>query len=186
MEINMENVLRALSSVLGIILACIFVASISNFKINEYKTQVSTLSEYDHPTAVHIEEELSCMALNIYREARGEPFEGKVAVAQVTMNRVAHEGFPDTVCAVVHEKNVFMKRVVCQFSWYCSSRNHVTPTNSIAYNESFEVAKKVMLEDFKLDSVKDAIYFHADTISPNWRYRQVAKIGAHIFYQDRS
>jgi len=61
----MENVLRALSSVLGIILACIFVASISNFKINEYKTQVSTLSEYDHPTAVHIEEELACMALNI-------------------------------------------------------------------------------------------------------------------------
>jgi spore germination cell wall hydrolase CwlJ-like protein len=186
MEINMENVLRVLSSVLGIVLACIFVASISNFKINEYKTQVSTLSEYDHPTAGHIEEELACMALNIYREARGEPFEGKVAVAQVTMNRVAHEDFPDTVCAVVHEKNVFMKQVVCQFSWYCSSRNHVTPTNSVAYAESFEVAKKVMLEDFRLDSVKDAIYFHADTISPNWRYQQVAKIGAHIFYQDRS
>lgn len=182
----MENLLRTLSGFLGIILVWIFVASISNFRIQEYKAQADVLAEYDHPTAGHIEEELACMALNIYREARGEPFEGKVAVAQVTMNRVAHKDFPDTVCAVVHEKNVFMKRVVCQFSWYCSSRNHMTPANSIAYNESYEVAKKVMLEDFRLDSVKDAIYFHADTISPNWRYHQVAKIGTHIFYEDRS
>lgn len=182
----MENVLKTLASLVGIILACVFVASISNFKIQEYKTQSNTLSDYDHPTAGHIAEELDCMALNIYREARGEPFEGKVAVAQVTMNRVAHKDFPDTVCAVVHEKNIFMKKVVCQFSWYCSNRNHMRPANSVAYNESYEVAKKVMLEDFRLDSVKDAIYFHADTISPNWRYHQVAKIGTHIFYEDRS
>ncbi len=42
-----------------------------------------------------------------------------------------------------------------------------------------------MLEDFRLESVKDAIYFHSDNISPNWKYKQVAKIGNHIFYADK-
>lgn len=181
----MENILKTLVSLIGIVIACIFVATISNFKINEYKEKSSTLTEYDHPTVGTIDEELACMALNIYREARGEPFEGKVAVAQVTMNRVKDADFPDTVCGVVHEKNIFMKKVVCQFSWYCTNRNHTRPANSVAYQESYEVAKKVMLENFELESVKDAMYFHADNISPNWNYQQVAKIGSHIFYAER-
>jgi len=185
MEINMENVLRALSSVLGIILACIFVASISNFKINEYKTQVSTLSEYDHPTTGHIEEELACMALNIYREARGEPFEGKVAVAQVTLNRVAHPAFPKDVCGVVHQKTVVMEKVICQFSWHCDSAARTRPVNKEAYNESYAVAKKVLLENFRLDILKDALYYHATYVNPRWPLEKIGKIGQHIFYRGK-
>ena len=41
-----------------------------------------------------------------------------------------------------------------------------------------------MLEGFRLDSITDALYYHADYVSPNWKYKRVAKIGAHIFYKD--
>jgi hypothetical protein len=47
---------------------------------------------------------------------QAEPFEGKVAVAQVTLNRVESGKFANTVCGVVYQKNVFYERVVCQFS----------------------------------------------------------------------
>ena len=181
----MENIMKTTYCMMGFILTAFFVSILANAKISEYQEQISLIEEYDFPTVSHIEQELNCMAMNIYREAAGEPFEGKVAVAQVTMNRVNHAKFPDTVCNVVYEKNVFMKRVVCQFSWHCSGKTRARPVNSRAYDESFEVAKKVMLEKFELESVKDAVYFHADTISPKWKYTQVAKIGAHIFYKER-
>jgi spore germination cell wall hydrolase CwlJ-like protein len=46
-----------------------------------------------------------------------------------------------------------------------------------------EVAKKVLLEGFRLPSVKNALYFHGDYINPKWNMEQVAKVGRHIFYK---
>ena len=46
--------------------------------------------------------EVECLARNIYFEAGGEPRAGKIAVAEVTMNRVKSRQFPRTVCGVVH------------------------------------------------------------------------------------
>jgi spore germination cell wall hydrolase CwlJ-like protein len=43
------------------------------------------------------ESAIFCLALNVYFEARNEPAEGKVAVAQVVMNRKADPRFPDTI-----------------------------------------------------------------------------------------
>jgi len=40
----------------------------------------------------------------------------------------------------------------------------------------------VLFEGFRLNSVKDALYYHADSIDPRWGKRRVAKIGNHIFY----
>jgi spore germination cell wall hydrolase CwlJ-like protein len=180
----MENILKVILKLMGVVSAAIFITAVCTVKLDQYKAQAA-LMQIEHPTTADVEQELSCMAMNIYREAAAEPFEGKVAVAQVTMNRVNHKDFPDTVCDVVYEKNIFMKRVVCQFSWYCSNSTRARPVNSRAYEESYEVAKKVMLEDFKLESLENAIYYHSDTISPNWNYQLVTKIGAHIFYTDR-
>lgn len=182
----MENILKIILKLLGVLVAGIFITAISTIKLDQYKAQALVLQEIDHPTTAIIDQELNCMAMNIYREAAGEPFEGKVAVAQVTMNRVNHKDFPKSVCSVVYEKNVFMKKVICQFSWYCSNSTRARPVNSMAYEESYEVAKKVMLENFRLESVADAVYFHSDSISPNWDYKLVTKIGAHIFYTDKS
>lgn len=129
------------------------------------------------------ERQLACLAKNIYYEAGYEPFEGKVAVAQVTLNRTASGQFPEDVCQTIYQKNVVYSKVICQFSWACDRDSGVRPINKNAYNESMEVAKKVLLEGFRLPSLKDALYYHADYINPGWRRQQIAHIGRHIFYR---
>ena len=129
------------------------------------------------------ERQLECLARNIYHEAGYESFEGKVAVAQVTLNRASSGKFPEDICGVVYQKDVIYNKVICQFSWYCQSPSIRKPLNDATYRESMEVAKKVLLEGFKLDGVKDALFFHADYINPKWDRQKVAQIGRHIFYR---
>lgn len=130
------------------------------------------------------ERQLSCLAKNIYHEAGGEPFEGKVAIAQVTINRANSNGdFPGDICKVVYQKNIFYNKVLCQFSWVCDRAAKFNPKHTDVYEESMEVAKKVLLEGFRLPGLKDAMYFHADYINPGWKKQRVAKIGRHIFYK---
>ena len=128
--------------------------------------------------------QLDCLTRNIYYEATTEPFEGKVAVAQVTMNRVESGRFGRDVCSVVYQKNIIMEKIVCQFSWTCTGVSQVKPIYSAHFRESEEVAKKVLLENFRLPSMKEAMYYHADYVNPRWGKPQVAKIGRHIFYRE--
>ena len=128
--------------------------------------------------------QLDCLTRNIYHEAATESFEGKVAVAQVTMNRVESGRFARDVCGVVYQKNIIYEKVVCQFSWTCDGVSRVKPIYAAHYKESEEVAKKVLLENFRLPSMKSAIYYHADYVNPRWGKPQVAKIGRHIFYRE--
>jgi spore germination cell wall hydrolase CwlJ-like protein len=129
--------------------------------------------------------QLACLTKNIYWESASEPFEGKVAVAQVTINRVASGKFAPDICGVVYQKNIVYDRVVCQFSWFCDGSSKVRPIYPAHWKESEEVAKKVLLEGFRLPSLKTALYFHADYVKPQWGKPQVAKIGRHIFYSER-
>lgn len=127
---------------------------------------------------------LECLTRNIYWEAAGEPFEGKVAVAQVTMNRLRDGRFGDNVCKVVHQRNIVYQSVVCQFTWTCQNTHKIKPIHPAAWQESELVAKKVMLENFRLPSLEKALYFHADHINPNWKKPRLTKIGKHIFYAE--
>jgi spore germination cell wall hydrolase CwlJ-like protein len=124
--------------------------------------------------------QLACMAKNIYFEAGHEPFEGKIAVAQITMNRLNHQSFPKTVCDVVYERN---KRT-CQFSWTCEKKTN--KINQEKYVESIEAARLVMQGKASIDILKDALYYHADYVNPKWNKLKVAKIGRHIFYEPRN
>jgi len=156
-----------------------------NWAIDRSVAQYNNL--YSEPAAISLKErerQLHCLAQNIYWEAANEPFEGKVAVAQVTMNRAAHAKFPNDVCKVVYQKNVFYEKVVCQFSWYCESNHKIKPVFKPRYEESEAVAKKVLLEDFRLDSMKEAIYYHADYVNPKWGKQKIGVIGRHIFYKE--
>lgn len=150
-----------------------------NFKLNSFQTitddKIITLKER--------EKQLDCLTRNIYYEAATEPFEGKVGVAQVTLNRAESDKFPNDICRVVYQKNTFYDKVICQFSWYCETKSLTKPINPIHYKESEAVAKKVLLEGFRLDSLKDALYYHADYISPGWKRERIIKIGRHIFYK---
>jgi len=175
----MEKSLQSLNLLIGLMFVALLTFVISNNKINIIKANKVANTE----SIESVEKNLSCLALNIYREAANEPFEGKVAVAQVTLNRTEHPSFPSTICDVVYQKNSFMGKVVCQFSWYCDSVHRLKPVNKKAYDESFRVAKMVYLEDFKLESVRKALYYHADYVDPNWGKKKLTKIGAHIFYE---
>jgi len=156
-------------------------SSVIQFKFQQYKENSQTPEQV---SAKETFRQLDCLAKNVYYEASSEPFEGKVAVAQVTINRSKHKEFPSDICRVVHEKNVFFKKVICQFSWFCDQTYKKKPVNHKAYEDSYEVAKKVMIEGFRLDSMKEAIYYHADYVNPHWNKPRVGKIGRHIFYKD--
>ena len=117
--------------------------------------------------------ELLCLAKNIYYEARGEPMHGKIAVAQVTLNRVTHRTeFQSSICGVVYAKH--------QFSWTMGP--HREPRGP-AWHEAQAIAKAVIIGTAYLPSFK-ALYFHNLTVQPQWNKTKelVARIGNHIFY----
>lgn len=123
------------------------------------------------------QEDVNCLAKNIYYEAPAEPYLGKLAVATVTMNRVRHPDFPKTVCDVVYQRN----SRGCQFSWTCGPKARF---NNNLYNQSVEIAKKVLTTNIKVVSLENALYFHNTKVKPNWSFaRPVVQIGGHIFYE---
>lgn len=148
--------------------------------------EINTTAQANFVSAQDVTKQLECLTKNIYWEAASEPFEGKVGVAQVTMNRVESGKFADTVCGVVHQKNVFYEKVICQFSWYCENTYKTKRVQADLWKESEEVAKKVLLEKFRLPSLTNALYYHADYVNPNWRKPKITQIGRHIFYGDRT
>lgn len=176
--------LRVIPYVLGLFAVFTLVQSLTVTKFATLKERNGYYSQ-DVVSIKVREQQLDCLAQNIYREAGYEPFEGKVAVAQVTMNRVADGRFGKDVCGVVYQKTKIMEKVVCQFSWACDSAAKTKPVNREAYNESYEVAKKVLLEGFQLSVLKNALYYHADYVNPRWGLPKIGKIGAHIFYSDK-
>ena len=137
--------------------------------------------------------QLTCLATNIYFEARNEPFAGQFAVALVTLNRVNDTAFPNTICDVVyqgiHTSNGFPKRDRCQFSWYCDGASDEV-RNPKAYKVTLKTANLAMLQYDKiksegLDYTEGARYYHTHEISPRWstQYPKVGRIGDHIFYR---
>lgn len=161
------------------------VSAVVNYKLTLLK-QDKQHWEVTHVAAEERLRQLNCLTQNIYWEAASEPFEGKVAVAQVTLNRVESGRFAPTVCGVVYQKNVFYERVVCQFSWLCESTHKNKAVYQPQWAESELVAKKVMMENFRLPSMKKAMYYHNDTVQPNWRKPRIDKIGHHTFYGEAS
>lgn len=117
--------------------------------------------------------EVECLARNIYYEAPDEPYEGKLAVATVTMNRMKHKEFPKTVCGVVYQRG--------QFSWTVNPRPIL---DSKIYKEAERIANEVLFENKRLLSIKNALYFHNTRVLPKWSFDMTAirHIGGHIFY----
>lgn len=134
------------------------------------------------PTKVQ-EEDLKCLALNIYHEARNESLAGQVAVAQVVMNRVSHNSYPDNVCDVVQDGYKPGRRD-CQFSWYCDGKSDEAK-NIHSWRESVTIANAV-LDDIYPDITEGALWYHADYVYPKWRkgVKYVTQIDRHIFYSE--
>ena len=135
-------------------------------------------------------EELECMSKNIYFEAALESTAGKLAVAQVTMNRVNSERYPSTVCKVItqgrHYKSGLPVKNRCQFSWYCDGKSDRIPSTQMHnFENAQEVARYVLSTPDLMDITDGATHYHADYISsPRWAdpRRKTAQIDTHIFY----
>ena len=178
------RVASALKTVL-VVVGIFIVASCLKFA-TDYRARVFESTPQSIGTnAREIQKQLVCLTRNIYWEAATEPFEGKVAVAQVTLNRMESGKFADSVCGVVYQKTSFNSKTVCQFSWFCESNHLVKSVYKPLYKESEEVAKMVLLEGFRLPNMKEALYYHADYVNPRWNKPRISQIGRHIFYKER-
>ena len=189
LSMNRPNALAAWSSrvikLLGLFLVMLVVWNVCQSRLAALKSdRAAGMAGY--VSAEEKLKQLDCLTRNIYWEAASEPFEGKVAVAQVTLNRVESGRFASTVCGVVYQKNVFYEKVVCQFSWFCEGNHKIKAVYQPMWQESELVAKKVLLENFRLPSMKNALYYHADYVNPNWRKARIEKIGNHIFYGEKT
>lgn len=123
-------------------------------------------------------QQIQCLAENAYFEAGNQSKKGKIAVSNVVMNRTKDGRFGSTPCQVVHQKS----RGVCQFSWVCEGKKRIH--DMVLFAESKRVAEDVYLGNVH-DVTKGAKFYHANYVHPGWNLRQVAYIGAHIFYKDK-
>jgi len=138
-----------------------------------------------------------CLAKNIYFEAGVESTAGKLAVANVTINRTLRDNYPDSICGVVHEGihryNERMGEHVpvrdrCQFSWYCDGLGD-NPREGRTWKSAQELAKKVLINHYDkalIDITDGATHYHANWMEtyPSWSKKKkvMASIDRHIFY----
>jgi N-acetylmuramoyl-L-alanine amidase len=131
-------------------------------------------------------DELVCLALNDYWEARSESLAGRVAVAKVVLNRAMDRRFPQNLCDVVKENRVRNALHRCQFSWYCDAKAD-TPYEHKEWRMSLRIAAAVLQKDAAIaDPTGGALWYHADFTRPAWSagFETTTIIGSHIFYRD--
>ena len=152
-----------------------------NDNIKKQKHNEALIALNASRTNIEQQRELRCLADNVYYEAAHEPKKGMMAVAFVTINRVKHKSFPDTVCEVVHQK----RKKTCEFSWVCGvSKGY----NRREYTKSIKIANKIYRNhDTMYDVSGGSIYFKAvyahNKFFDNLKF--IKKIGKHQFYRDQ-
>ena len=131
-------------------------------------------------------DEVKCLAENIYWEARNQSIQGMYAVADVTLNRVKDSRWPNTVCAVVKQRDQRRGKWICQFSWYCDGLSDEPRTMAV-----FNLSKMIAYVRFKnKDSPvlpSNIYWYHNNKVNPYWAsaYSHKTTIGDHLFYSDR-
>ena len=124
----------------------------------------------------YIRLDIFCLAKNIYHEASVESRLGQYAVAQVTLNRVRSNQYPNTVCDVVMDP--------WQFSWANKKSIRWTHPRGPLWENSKKIAENVILRGKRVMGLENALFYHADYVRPRWRKvdAKIAKIDRHIFY----
>jgi len=122
---------------------------------------------------------LMCLAVVIFFEARGETIDGQYAVAEVVMNRVTDQRYPDTVCDVVFEKSAFTG---AKKSGLPKTNNKITVE---AKNRAVEIAQDVL--DGNTLGITST-HYHEASVEPFWisSYDLDGKIGSHLFYTNNT
>lgn len=115
--------------------------------------------------------QLQCLSDTVYYEARNQPFEGQVAVAEVVLNRVKSPYYPNNICDVVYQPY--------QFSW--TLYNHEKPELK-PYTVATVAAIRATLGS---NRTMGSTHYHATYIQPKWAAveEKTIKIEDHIFYR---
>ena len=124
------------------------------------------------------DQEFKCLAKNIYHEAGVESRAGKIAVAQVTLNRLKTERWGKNVCDVVYAR--------AQFSWTLDKKKRKEQPKGKLWEESVEVAHE-FVKGKRIQGVEKSHFYHTNYIrKPYWAVdmKVVKKVGQHIFYRE--
>jgi len=144
--------------------------------------------------AADFNDEMKCMADNMYWESRNQSFRGLIAVGNVVMNRVADSRYPNTICEVVKQGpeikswksgEYFPKRDRCQFSWYCDGKSDEIPEVDANLYEYVRALAVKVSDGFFGDITGGATHYHAYYVRPDWAETKTptARVDAHIFYR---
>jgi N-acetylmuramoyl-L-alanine amidase len=140
--------------------------------VNEETISALIQSELEEIEAIQVlditDNELTILAKIIYGEARGEPYQGQIAVGAVVINRVLHPSFPNTVAGVVFEPLAFTAVADGQF--------YLSPNQ-----ESFRAARDVLLG---MDPSDGALYYYNPAKATSrwiWSRPVIKRIGKHTF-----
>jgi spore germination cell wall hydrolase CwlJ-like protein len=167
-------------------------ATIVKTEISDPNEKTQAISEKKIPE-IEVEEH-ECLALNIYHESRSDNFAGRVAVADVVLNRVNHNRYPNTICEVITQAktrinwkgNIVPAIAQCQFSWYCDGRQDV-PRDTDAWEDAQLIAEQLLTDEKFRGITEGATHYHAVYVTPNWindrGMQLVGRIGEHKFYR---
>jgi spore germination cell wall hydrolase CwlJ-like protein len=157
------------------------------------------------PQLIGNDEQAMCMALNIYYESRSDNLAGQYAVADVVLNRVHDDRYPNTICEVITQGPVKESwktkqdpdlpeedreynpiRHLCQFSWYCDGKSD-NPADETGWAQAQYVAGAIIYSDKYRGITEGATHYHATYVKPRWArdrgMNHIGRIGAHIFYR---
>ena len=120
--------------------------------------------------------DFNCLVKNIFHEAGVESREGKIAVAQVTLNRLKTKRWGNTLCDVVYAK--------AQFSWTLDKKKKWSKPKGKLWDESVAVANE-FVNGKRIKGLEKSKFYHTDYIDqPYWAedMTEVKRVGQHIFY----
>jgi spore germination cell wall hydrolase CwlJ-like protein len=149
----------------------------------DYKVlPTGTLSERTRSLYVAFNQELQCLADNIYYEARNQGSKGMYLVAEVTRNRVESKKFPDSYCKVVYQP--------WQFSWTTKKAKQKPLRNSQelqARKKAVMIAYETQAKSYKRQLSKNTLYFCTTKVNPSWKAKGILQVRHkdHEFYEIR-
>jgi len=129
-----------------------------------------------HSEYISTNKDVTCMATALYNESRGEPLFGTFGVANVILNRVSSNRFPNTVCGVINQKN--------QFTY--NKNNPIYDTDS--YNKMLLISLFSMTmykanEKYTDDNI---LWYHRTDVDMKWddSLKVAYIVKNHIFYKE--
>ena len=156
---------------------------------------IQTINPSEHYSdGQNYSDQMQCLAMNMYHEARDQGTAGRLAVSAVVMNRVNDDRFPNTICEVVLQAQMKKSwrtglpipiRNKCQFSWYCDGKSDEVKDEK-TYQKILDFSSLIMHNNIRFVDITDgATHYHADYVKPDWAKTKTrtTEIGDHIFYR---